>query len=268
MINPGLWERCIPVLIIHYPVVWKILIFGPVDGTWTLSVVNNSPVNTAEILNFSVIFCDDEGLDCFECEAYAGGFEDSTAIVACLGDTSLFLDLEPDFGNNDFDSLIYGYTYIISEQDTILAYDTIPDLTGYGAGEYKINGFAYRWADSLDIPPANGNTTITSLNQDLITNSSFFCGDVTDFCLLVSIIEIDTTFLTDTLCFGETLIFGLDSIFIPPDTIINNGDTTFIPPDTLITAIDTLTSSGVYAFDFQSVDGCDSTVVFDLAIRR
>ena len=30
---------------------------GTVDGVWTLTVVNNSPVNTAEIIDFSVIFC-------------------------------------------------------------------------------------------------------------------------------------------------------------------------------------------------------------------
>lgn len=94
---------------------------GAVDGTWTLSVDNNSPINTAEILDFSVVFCDEEGLDCFECEADAGGFQDSTAIIACLGDSSLILDLEPDFNGNDPNPAIYGYTYIISQQDTILA---------------------------------------------------------------------------------------------------------------------------------------------------
>ena len=236
---------------------------GSVDGIWTLSVNNTSPVNTAQILNFSVVFCDDEGLDCFECEAEAGGFQDTSAIVACLGDPSLLLNLESD----GYDTTVYGYTYIVSQEDTILAYDTLPDLTGFGGGVYKINGFTYRLADSLDIPLPDGSNTITSLNEDLINLSNTFCGDVTDTCLTVTIIEIDTTFLVDTLCAGESLIYGIDSVFVSADTIINNNDTIYIPADTIITVPDTLTTSGVYFFDYQSVDGCDSIIVFDLTIR-
>ncbi len=240
---------------------------GSVDGIWTLSVNNTSPVNTAQILDFSVVFCDDEGLDCFECEANAGGFQDTSAIVACMGDPSLVFDLEPVYSGSSPDTSIYGYTYIISQEDTIISYDTLPDLTGFGGGVYKINGFAYRLVDSIDIPPPDGNTTVTSLNQDLINLSSSFCGDVTDTCLTVTIIEIDTTFLIDTLCAGDTFIFGIDTIYTLPDTIINGNDTTFIAADTMITSIDTLTESGVYAFDLESLDGCDSTVIFDLTIR-
>ncbi len=240
---------------------------GSVDGIWTLSVNNTSPVNTADILDFSVIFCDDEGLNCFECEANAGGFQDTSAIVACAGDPSLVLNLDPVYSGSDPDTSIYGYTYIISQGDTILSYDTLPDLTGLGGGFYKINGFAYRIVDTIDIPPPDGNTTVSSLNQNLIDFSNFFCGDVTDTCLTVTIIEIDTTFLIDTLCAGDSFIFGVDTIYTLADTIVNGNDTTFIAADTMVTSLDTLTASGVYTFNYESVDECDSTVVFDLTIR-
>ena len=76
------------------------------------------------------------------------------------------------------------------ENNVILDYDSLADLTGYPGGVYKINGLSYLLDDSLDIPLPNGSLTLSGLNNDLESSSPDFCGAVTDTCLTISIIEI------------------------------------------------------------------------------
>ncbi len=182
---------------------------GTVDGTWTLSVNNTNPFNVAFIQDFQVIFCDDDGLDCFLCEADTGSLAAYPDIVACPGDAILEMDLEPDYGvNSPPDTLLYGYTFVIGENDTVLNYDTVPDLSNFGAGTYTVCGLSYLLEDSLEIPSANGSLTLSDLRNDLESILPPFCGALTADCIDVLIQDIDTTFFADTICFGDTLIFN------------------------------------------------------------
>src|SRR5690606_13908242 len=45
---------------------------GPVNGTWTLRVIDVSQFGSGRVQGFQLIFCNDEGVDCNECQLDPG----------------------------------------------------------------------------------------------------------------------------------------------------------------------------------------------------
>ncbi|MFT7602806.1 MAG: hypothetical protein ACI8VT_000369, partial [Saprospiraceae bacterium] len=212
---------------------------GTVDGNWTLTVDNSHPLNTVEIIDFTIIFCDAAGLGCFECSADPGVLDTLESVKVCLGDSSLIFDIDPIYQGSQPDSSLYGYTYIIARQDTIVEYDTLPDLINYVAGEYIICGLSYLLEDTLSFPDPNDTVTVTQLRDTLIGANPPFCGAITTDCFRVGIYEADTIFIIDTICLGDTLFF-----------------------DTLV-----LDQTGVYQLDYFNQLSCDSTIIIDLTVQ-
>ena len=212
---------------------------GPVDGNWVLNVDNSHPLSSVEIIDFTIIFCDDSGLGCFTCEADPGVLNTFESIKECQGDSSLIIDIDPEYQGNEPDASLYGYTYIISRQDTIVAYDTFPDLTAYPFGEYTICGLSYFLEDSLNFPTPNNAITLTSLVDNLASVNPAFCGAVTETCLDVIITRSEEIIITDTICLGDTLFF-----------------------DTL-----SLSQTGIYELNYLNELSCDSTIIINLTVQ-
>lgn len=212
---------------------------GSVDGNWNLSINNISPVNGAFIWDFKVIFCDDSGLDCFPCDADPGSISTYPDILACPGDPSLTINMNPDYGLMPGpDPNLFGYTFAITENDVLLDYDMVPDLTNYPSGTYTICGLSYLLEDSLDVPGANGVLTLSEIEDDLAGVLPPFCGAFTDDCLEVIIQELDSTFISETICNGETYPFdGQD-----------------------------FDSTGTYYFSFPGGGPCGRVAVLDLVV--
>jgi hypothetical protein len=45
---------------------------GPVNGNWTLTVVDGQAQDVGNLIDFEVIFCDPSGINCISCAADAG----------------------------------------------------------------------------------------------------------------------------------------------------------------------------------------------------
>lgn len=162
---------------------------GPVDGTWTLTVVDGQANDVGNFYDYEIIFCDPSGITCFSCAAEAGNLNQAN-VAACQGSSNLNLNLPATYTPPLVQppASEYGYTYIISGTGgVILAYDQGPDLTGYDAGVYNICGLSYLLAQEGDIPPPDGTLTTTQLSNQLEGGSPPFCGDVSDDCVQVTI---------------------------------------------------------------------------------
>ncbi len=212
---------------------------GPVNGTWTITVVNDpSPFYGGAILDFRLVFCDDRGVDC--CLADAGFFSRPPNLITCQGaDTLASLNLPPSYPGRRPDSTIFGYYYVVAQNDTITAYDTVLDLSARPPGAYTVCGLSYELAAAGEIPPLSHLITIDSLRSNLESFSPAFCGELTPVCATIVIVAPpDTTLLSETVCFGDTVFIGNTSYYV----------------------------SGIYMQNLEGVGGCDSTVLLDLNV--
>jgi gliding motility-associated-like protein len=211
---------------------------GPVNGTWSIEVTNNPSNFPGAILGFRLLFCDERGLDC--CFAASGNMDSQQDVLTCVGDSSLLFDeVEPIFNGTPPDSNEYGYTYLIAEDSILLEYDSVPDLTGRPPGLYQICGISFKREDRDSFPDPDGSITIDSIRTNLDGLLPEFCGEVTDTCIWVEILPLpDTTFLTTSICEGDSIIIG-DS------TILNTG---------------------AYIITLPSFADCDSIVSLDLNV--
>ena len=210
---------------------------GTVNGTWSIEVMNDPSPYPGAILGFRLLFCDDRGLDC--CFAASGDLDSDDDVLTCVGDSSLVFEIDPIFNGTPPDSNEYGYTYLIAEDAVLLEYDSMPDLSSYPPGMYQICGLSYQREDLDSFPNPDGFITIDSIRTNLDGLEPIFCGELTDTCIWVEILPLpDTSFLTETICEGDSLMVG--------DTVLYNDGMHFIP--------------------LQSYASCDSTVVVDLTV--
>lgn len=162
---------------------------GPVDGTWTLTVVDGQAIDVGNFFDYQIIFCDPSGIMCFSCAAQAGELPQPN-VTACQGSTNLNLDLPPTYTAPFVapPAADYGYTYVVSNQaGVILAYEPGPDLTAYDPGVYNVCGLSYYLMQEGDIPQPDGSLTINQLNTQLSGNQPPFCGDLTSNCVQVTV---------------------------------------------------------------------------------
>ncbi|MFN0214310.1 MAG: proprotein convertase P-domain-containing protein, partial [Saprospiraceae bacterium] len=162
---------------------------GPVDGTWTLTVVDGQDLDVGNFYDYEIIFCDPAGIVCFTCAADAGDL-DQPNVVECQGSSDLNLDLPPTYVApfSPPPANEYSYTYVVGGAGgVILAYEPGPDLTGYDPGNYTICGLSYLTIQENDIPAPNGVLTLTQLNTQLNSGTPPFCGNISGNCVGVTI---------------------------------------------------------------------------------
>lgn len=260
---------------------------GPVNGQWCLTVNNDAMFNGGEIFDFQVFLCDQSGIFC--CEADAGNLAFEPDVLACQGDSILNLNPQPQYGALVPDST-YGYTFTIFGNDSLLAYDSLADLTNYLPGTYQICGLSFLWADSTNLPDVGMPLTPDSIYNNLHGPNPAFCGDIDTSCILVTISEpILPQFLTFTICSGDTVfignkaytasgnytdtlttIGGCDSIInlsltvLPADTVLLAD--TICNGQTIVVGTDTIGTTGIHQVVLQNIFGCDSLVVLDLLV--
>ncbi len=214
---------------------------GPVNGSWTIAINNDPSFYPGGLIDFRIVFCDPRGVEC--CFSEPGIFPDSLDRIACAGDPVLQLDsLAPayPFYLTQPDSIEYGYTYAIGEDNILLAYDSLVDLSAFPPGNYEVCGLSYKRSDQDSLWLPDGMLTIDSIRNNLSSELPRFCGGLADNCVEITITPVpDTTFLDPVICTGDSLSVA--------DTILFAG--------------------GVYTFTFPSTGGCDSIVVVDLTVE-
>ncbi len=160
---------------------------GPVNGTWTLSVLDGQAQDMGNLFNYTLIFCDPSGIDCFNCLAEAGNLTQPD-VVRCEGNVAL--TLPPTYTNTaEPTNTLYAYAYVISQPNgVILDILPTPNLSAYPAGIYNICGLSYYTTAAGQIPVPNGVLTVTQLRNQLNTNVAPFCGDISVNCVGVTIV--------------------------------------------------------------------------------
>jgi gliding motility-associated-like protein len=264
---------------------------GPVDGTWTLMVIDDISFSTGEILDYSITFCDDTNLECVSCDANAGQLN-AGPFANCAGDSSWLLSLPPSFPGPaaPADSSLYDYVYLLSRNDTLIQILDEPNLINFPPGSYEICGMSYLMEDSLNLPPVDGSVLVSELRDILVLVSPPFCGRITQNCVQVDLLSEPLQLqLVDTICFGDTLFVGGDTltssgqfdVLISPveacDTIYQ-VNLTILPEkdsslfqsicagDFFVFGTDTLSSPGTYTSVFTASTACDSIVTLELEV--
>lgn len=167
---------------------------GDANGTYTLVFTDFVGGDPHTVLDWEIIFCDGTGLSCSPAASCDPGDLQTVAsqvITACEGSPDLSttgLNLSPSWLGPAPDPSLYGVTYFVSNFNTgiVIERTDTPDLTGYSPGEYRVCGLSYLLSDAANLPSTTGGYTIPSVEQDIAND--VFCGDLSDFCSLVSII--------------------------------------------------------------------------------
>lgn len=264
---------------------------GPVDGIWTLMVIDQVGLSTGTMLDYSITFCDDTNLECISCEASAGEIP-AGQFTSCAGDSLWNLDLVPVFPglSNPADPTLFAYSFLVAKNDTLMALLDTPDLRSFPPGNYTICGLSYAREDSSLIPPFLGNILLSTLRDSLVTVDAPFCGRTTLSCVEATILSDPIVFLRwDTICPGEALIIGLDTLtdsgqydlldsvpggcdtLVQVDLHVRPSQDSFLfasicAGDILVYSDDTLSLPGTYPYHFSDRFGCDSTVFLTLEV--
>jgi len=260
---------------------------GSVNGEWCVTLDNTNNPNGGQIVDFELIFCDESGFLC--CDADAGAIL-TADVLGCEGDSSLIFEATPIYGATEPNPDDYGYLYLISSGNEIIAYESELDFTNYAVGVYEVCGLSFLHSDSTNIPAPNTGLNSQDLNDNLEGGSPLFCGDVSDNCFDVVIAtpipeqNIDTMicegqcFMLGDSCFAENGSFSLTlTAFNTCDSIVNlnltilNTDTTFLTEsicteESFMVGDSIYTETGIYETAVASSQSCDSIVILDLTV--
>lgn len=263
---------------------------GPVNGQWTLTVIDGQAIDVGNFYNYEIIFCDPTGIDCFSCAANAGNLLQAD-VSACEGASSLDLDLPPTYTPPAVapPASDYGYTYVIGGAGGIIqAFDPDANLSAYPPGTYTVCGMSYLLANEALIPPPNGALTVQQLTTQLNSSTPPFCGKVTSNCVNVTIKPIPPDEEeSQTICAPQCYVFHNQTYCQTgtySKTLMQNGCpytatlhltvnqpsfvniTEQICPDgcSQTPGFETACGQGNYTEKFVNSLGCDSTVTVHL----
>ena len=266
---------------------------GPVDGTWTLTVVDGQNNDVGNFNDYEIIFCDPGGILCFSCAADAGDLNQPN-ISACQGASSLNLSLPPTYvapfvapSSSD-----YGYTYVVGGSGGIIVgYEPGPDLTSYDPGNYTVCGLSFLNVQEADIPPPDGMLTVGQLTNSLNGGTPPFCGNVSGGCVNVTVNALPDDeeqfeeicapdcflFHNTNYCQSGTYVRNLTTpqgcpyqatlfltVHIPVTTniveIICNGECSSTP------GFEDRCTEGIHQETLQTANGCDSIISLNLQV--
>ncbi len=255
---------------------------SPANGTWTLTVNDVCNMDTGVLHNFSLHFANGTQ-SCLSCEAEGGQFDTLAAAIVCPAHTVFPENLVSNFPAGVApDTTLYGYTYVITRNDTLLAVTDQPDLGQYPAGTYRLYGLSYYLADSVRLSELPG-LDLAGAQQLLGSPTETLCADLTDNCLTFELLpELLPTTIDTVLCqgqclqVGEELVCGSDTLrletaagcdslvvvrltFVAPDT--SHREETVCPGEGVAIGDSTYTAPGIHTIIWADEGGCDQVLV-------
>lgn len=262
---------------------------GPVNGDWTFSFNTERTGQQGRVTYILLEFCDDlnaEGPCCF---ANAGELQPIDGLEFCEQSPDLPLGLTPLYRQPRPDAALYGYTFAIARNDSVLFTQDNVNLGNLPAGGYEICGLSYRRGE-LDQLTLDGSLSFNDIRNDFEAVQPAFCGDLTPVCQTVELYPIpEPTFLDIELCnggvyrVGNTDYFttgvrnilltgraGCDSLVVLDleivETLFETKDTTICAEAVYPQGGNVYTSPGTYVDTVTSVLGCDSVITLNLSI--
>jgi len=165
---------------------------APANGLWTLAVSDICPWDVGFIETFSLEF--ECGMGCFSCDSDGGSIEIED-VTACAGSEDLAIAATPTWETAQPDTLDYGYTFLLSQNDIILTTTENPDLTSAPAGEYQVCGFSYILTQANQLSNLIGQS-LSGLQENVT-----FCGELSNNCGTITVnAPEETTFVTLEKC--------------------------------------------------------------------
>jgi hypothetical protein len=162
---------------------------GPVNGNWVLTVTDGQALDTGNLFDYEIIFCDPSGITCVSCVADAGALLQDD-VEACQGTQDLVLNLPATYQSpaSPPPAAEYTYGYVISGNGGVIVdISDNADLSSLPAGNYTVCGISYLTAHENLLPMINGVLTVTQLTNQLVSNTPPFCGNISTNCVGVTI---------------------------------------------------------------------------------
>lgn len=262
---------------------------GPVNGNWILWIKNCDYINVGDFLDWSIQFCDDEGIDC-DCLSFGGAVLPGDVIQFCQGDPELDVHPKTFFGAYQPDTLFYGYTYLLLKNNIIQDVDSTFDLTNQGPGSFKVCGLSYLLTDSVKIPKENQKISFDSVKNAIYSKAPAYCADLSYKCnqyIINKPQSPDTVNLS--LCAGDCITIGnkvycqegvdsthfpspsgCDSILYVITKVVSASSTivydTICKGDVKIIGTHSYNTSGVFIDTLLNAKNCDSIVTLHLQV--
>lgn len=264
---------------------------GPVNGDWTFSFNTERTGQQGRVSYILLEYCDDlnaEGPCCF---ANAGELQPIDGLEFCEASPDLPLGLTPLYRQPRPDAALYGYTFAIARNDSVLFTQDNVNLAGLPAGGYEICGLSYRLGE-LNQLTLDGSLTFEDIRTDFEAIQPAFCGNLTPVCQTVNLYPIpEPTLLDIELCnggvyrVGNTDYFttgirnivltgraGCDSLVVLDleivDVLFETKDTTICAEAVYTQGGNVYDTPGTYIDTVPSFLGCDSVVTLNLSIAQ
>ena len=209
-----------------------------INGLWVLSVTDVCDQDVGFLVNWNLNFACGP-LDCFTCSA-SGGALTYPDVEACRLDPALVQFPFPTYDNplDIPDPAEYSYDFVVVDDSNgeIVDINNIVNLTTADPGTYTVCGLSYYSNHVGDVMSFIGQSYI-SLLVDLGSGEPSFCGDLSDNCYTVTVLQDSPeTDITEELCLGDCYEIG-PYIYCSP---------------------------GFYTIPLVNQDGCDSIINLEL----
>lgn len=201
---------------------------GPVNGIWTLEIIDAIRFDDGMINNIEIKFLDQDGLDFDFCQANAGAFTSDLALQVCDFQDDLNLtQIDIDGFTKPWENEEYNFEFIVADFLTGNIIDLIlfPDLRGFDIGDYTICALSYNKADSVRIYDELAVTNLSQFKDFINQIPSPVCAEITENCVKVETFPIlDTLRIDTTICEnGEFVLIdatGIAQIYDRPGEYI------------------------------------------------
>ena len=264
---------------------------GSVNGNWQLLIRNSRAGEQGQLTYIRLEFCDDRNAEGPCCFAAAGELRIDPPVVACAEPFDLPVVPQVRYRRPRPDAAAYGYTYLISRNDTIVARLDSPNLAGRSAGSYEVCGLSYRRDEALELV-TDSSWIVNTLRTNLNSPTPVICADLTPVCQRVTLLAPpDTTFLAPVLCRGDSYRVGARVLVDSGRHVVTLAGASFCDSvvvvdlnlvDTLYASVDTaicdgavfalgsqqISTAGVYYDTLTSRFGCDSLVTLTLRVNE
>ncbi|MEM9544811.1 MAG: gliding motility-associated C-terminal domain-containing protein [Bacteroidota bacterium] len=178
---------------------------GPVNGVWTLNIMDEVQFGDGNIYCFGLSFCEEDDITTTTCELVQHTFE-NVSLEACQGDSELDISIDPEFDQN-YNEDNYEYGYLLFKEDQFQGFLSDQNLTSYESGSYTLCGILYSSAEEflLDDLPING----TRSDIETYIMETDFCANLSQDCINVTI-HPNPVMVTEvtTICFGDVVVIN------------------------------------------------------------
>lgn len=181
---------------------------GSANGIWQIEIIDFFEFSDGQIETLGLVFCDESGLSCDDCQADAGFFK-TNELTACQGTEELLITNPIQFfGEMPFPE-VYDYQFILASDDQIVGISDDFDFREAAPDSYQVCGISVRDSDKGEIQDVNSLFSI-----DTLISNNLICAERTDVCMTLEILpRPDTIYFVESICPSDSFIFYGQAFF-------------------------------------------------------